>query len=438
MAPQLTESANGIDVRTVILKSEVFPDGEKLGSYSGPDNRFALMSIQSPGAKVGIALTDTFISGTVRRVANMFKALSLQHPSRYHLIVSEELYGWLNRAQYHLDDYPNVHHLKVRSRLDSKKWETESLTFEDVGRYLTLRNFRKQTAHIIKEENIRILQVVLDSVYMFGLHPIPGVVQIASLVSHLRRHYDNTNLMGRVLRFCLGRYDLIDCISPRIYELGLQNGFPPNKMFCAPNSFVNVEQYKPEKKNVNQIVFAARLNDFKNPELYLNAINETHEQCPQAEFHLLGTGPLRERIKRRLHTLGLQCRVHSGFMWDTSRVLNKSSINVHLEEEDNYPNQSLLEGMAAGNAIVATDVGLTRRLAGEDNGIVIPPSDTRALTKAMIWMLEHPGETLKMGKRSREKVLREHTLDSYLKYIEDVYDRASLPLLGKRDPDERT
>ena len=90
--------------------------------------------------------------------------------------------------------------------------------------------------------------------------------------------------------------------------------------------------------------------------------------------------------------------VHFEFVWDTSSILNRTAINVQLQEDDNYPSQSLLEGMASGNAIVATDVGLTRRLVDESNGILIPsPSATGALAKAIKWMLGHPTETLDMG-----------------------------------------
>jgi glycosyltransferase involved in cell wall biosynthesis len=106
-------------------------------------------------------------------------------------------------------------------------------------------------------------------------------------------------------------------------------------------------------------------------------------------------------------------------------VLNRSSISVHLQQEDNYPSQSLLEGMASGNAIIATDVGLTRRLVDAGSGILIPLSDPEALSNAMIWTLDHPGATRTMGKRSREKVLREHTVGRYLEYVNELYDRAS-------------
>lgn len=80
--------------------------------------------------------------------------------------------------------------------------------------------------------------------------------------------------------------------------------------------------------------------------------------------------------------------------------------------------------MAAGNAIIATDVGLTRRLVDESNGILIPSSNASALADAMIWMLKHPKETTTMGRRSREKVLRSNNADDYLSYIGELHDRA--------------
>jgi glycosyltransferase involved in cell wall biosynthesis len=159
--------------------------------------------------------------------------------------------------------------------------------------------------------------------------------------------------------------------------------------------------------------------------MYVDAMERTYQAYPRVEFFLLGKGPLSEHITRRLSVLRSGISVHYAFMWDTSRVLNESSINIHLQQEANYPSQSLLEGMASGNAIIATYVGLTRRLVGENNGIVIPLSDSEALADAMIWMLKHHEATRAMGRRSRGKVLREHTILSCLGYVNELYDRAS-------------
>lgn len=205
----------------------------------------------------------------------------------------------------------------------------------------------------------------------------------------------------------------------------MQNGVPGHKVFCAPNSFVDTKRYRPEPKDPNSVVFATRLHKFKGPDYFLDAINRTYKKHPQAKFHLLGTGPLSEYVANRLSTFqGIS--IHYEFMWDTSEVLNKSSINLQLQQEDNYPSQSLLEGMAAGNAIIATDVGLTRRLVDASNGILIPLSNARALADAMIWMLKHPEETRAMGRRSRERVLRRHTIANYLTYVDGLHMRAGM------------
>jgi glycosyltransferase involved in cell wall biosynthesis len=388
-----------------------------------------LKPILNSPVKVGIALTDTFASGTSRRVANLFCALSEQNRVRYHLFLPEEIYHELNSADYHLERYHGVHPLKVKSRWDSKRWENPTLGTDDVGRVLTLQNFRNQVARIVEKESIKILHAHNDSVYMFGVHAIPGIIQIASLASIERRNYDRRGFFGGLLMFCLRRYDLIDCLSPQIRNCLLRNGISARKIMVAPNSFVNVQRYRPAAKNTDSVVFATRLHGFKNPGLFVDAMERTHEAHPHAEFFLLGKGPLSEHIAGRLSALRSDIIVHYSFMRDTSAVLNASLINVHLQQEDNYPSQSLLEGMASGNAIIATDVGLTRRLVDESNGILIPLSGSKALVDAMIWMLKHPRATRAMGERSRVKVLREHTISRYLGHVNELYDRASR-LLG--------
>ena len=123
-----------------------------------------LKPILNPPVKVGIALTDTFASGTSRRVANLFCALSEQNRVRYHLFLPEEIFDELNNAKYRLERYHGVHPLKVKSRWDSKRWENPTLGTDDVGRVLTLQNFRNQVARIVEKESIKILHAHNDSV----------------------------------------------------------------------------------------------------------------------------------------------------------------------------------------------------------------------------------------------------------------------------------
>jgi len=107
------------------------------------------------------------------------------------------------------------------------------------------------------------------------------------------------------------------------------------------------------------------------------------------------------------------------FASQPTEILNQSAIFVSLQAADNYPSQSLLEAMACGNAIIATDVGETWRLVDETNGIRIPPS-AHALTNAVVTLLQS-AQLAEYGRVSRQRVLAEHTAERYFEYITSVY-----------------
>jgi glycosyltransferase involved in cell wall biosynthesis len=60
-----------------------------------------------------------------------------------------------------------------------------------------------------------------------------------------------------------------------------------------------------------------------------------------------------------------------------------------LQHFNNYPSQSLLEAMACGNAVVATNVGETHRLVDETVGLLIEP-EAPALAEALNRLLDSP------------------------------------------------
>jgi glycosyltransferase involved in cell wall biosynthesis len=106
-----------------------------------------------------------------------------------------------------------------------------------------------------------------------------------------------------------------------------------------------------------------------------------------------------------------------------TRILNRSSIFVSLQILENYPSQSLLEAMACGNAVVATDIGETWRLVDEKNGIRIP-SSPEALADAIVNLLDDPHLSRKQ-QASRQRVLSEHTPERFFRHITHVYRQAA-------------
>jgi glycosyltransferase involved in cell wall biosynthesis len=82
---------------------------------------------------------------------------------------------------------------------------------------------------------------------------------------------------------------------------------------------------------------------------------------------------------------------------------------------------ALLEYMAAGRAIVATDVGANARLVrAEREGLIVPPGDDVALERAIRRYLECPPLARDLGAAARTRA-REYSRESMVRRFEDFF-----------------
>ena len=124
------------------------------------------------------------------------------------------------------------------------------------------------------------------------------------------------------------------------------------------------------------------------------------------ELHVCGSGPL------QLNIAG--AKVYSSV--DPFEVLSRAKISLSLQPLGNYPSQVVLESMASGCAIIATDTGETRKFLDESCAILIP-YDSEALFRAIESLLSNPERRERLGKAARVKVLSEHTIERYANYF---------------------
>lgn len=95
---------------------------------------------------------------------------------------------------------------------------------------------------------------------------------------------------------------------------------------------------------------------------------------------------------------------------------------MSIQEFDNYSSQSLMEAMASGCAVVASDRGETGKLVTDDTGFRVPLS-AEAVAERLDYMLNHFDDTIAMGLQARKKVMQEHTIERYVAYLEGVHER---------------
>ena len=83
---------------------------------------------------------------------------------------------------------------------------------------------------------------------------------------------------------------------------------------------------------------------------------------------------------------------------------------------------ALLEYMAAGRAVIATDVGANATLVrhGKD-GLIVPPDNDAALVDAIGEMLANPLRAAGYGASARKRVEAEYSRDAMRKRFEGFY-----------------
>jgi len=89
---------------------------------------------------------------------------------------------------------------------------------------------------------------------------------------------------------------------------------------------------------------------------------------------------------------------------------------------ENLGSSSLLEAMASGNAVVATDVGQTRQIVDATVGH-LTPVDPVALADAITALLDDPVGTAEKGRAARERVLARYGPEQYVDSLLRVYER---------------
>ncbi len=220
--------------------------------------------------------------------------------------------------------------------------------------------------------------------------------------------------------------DAVDFLSPYIAEGVKKRGIKirEDKINIAPSSFIDYSKCVPGSKESFEFAFAARLEPDKNPLLYLEAALIILKKYPDIKFHLLGEGSLVSRVNDFITANGLKEKINFTFHKNPPEIFAGTSGFVSLQTGTNYPSQSVIEAMACGNAVIASNTGDTGLLINSTNGILVELS-VNSVVSAMEKLITDRSLTKKLGDAGRDFVLQNHTIEKvsayYTELIKKVY-----------------
>jgi len=156
--------------------------------------------------------------------------------------------------------------------------------------------------------------------------------------------------------------------------------------------------------------FAARLEEGKGPLLLLDALAKVNGEHPLAVAKIAGTGPQLPEAKARVRELGLAdaCEFVGHYSEPRTRSAFMRSLDVFVLPSfaEGTPN-SIIEAMAHGVPVIASNVGGIPDIIDADSGILVPSGDAGALADAMMTLTrdhERRNEMAAAARRRYEKL----------------------------------
>jgi glycosyltransferase involved in cell wall biosynthesis len=170
------------------------------------------------------------------------------------------------------------------------------------------------------------------------------------------------------------------------------------------------------------IGLTARMTAQKGHRHLLDALPALLERVPRLRCLFVGDGPLRAELERAAARLGVAgvCRF-TGARSDVADVLSLLDVAVLPSLSEGLP-FALLEAMALGKPVVATDVGGNAEVVADgETGLIVPARDPAALARALTILLEQPLTARTMGQRGGARVRERFTLTQMCESLERLY-----------------
>ncbi len=154
----------------------------------------------------------------------------------------------------------------------------------------------------------------------------------------------------------------------------------------------------------------------------LDAMPSILEHVPDAQLRLVGDGPERRLLERRVQDLGIREHVDMpGAASDARSALHGTSVFVHPSWAESFP-YAVLDAMALGLPVVATDVGgVSEAVRDGLTGRLVRPHDPSQLSAAVVPLLLDLRLAARLGEAGREAV-RAFSVDDMVEQTEAVYE----------------
>jgi glycosyltransferase involved in cell wall biosynthesis len=348
-------------------------------------------------------------------------------------------------------------HLACFDRRGPLLKEAEALVSGEVSQF-PLRGFQHpltvvqltRFARLLRKHRIDVLHTHDFYTNVFGLAG-GALAGVPARVGSRRETFGfRSETQKRVERWAYGFAHAIVCNSVAVQRQLVLEGVAEEKTAVVYNG-LDLERVKPSgvtrANAIAQLGLAASESQrfvtlvanmrhpVKDQPTFLKAAARVVKLVPNAAFVLAGEGELREQISDLAVSLGLRDKaLFPGRVDRVADLLEISDVCVLSSRAEGFSN-SILEYMAAGKPVVATEVGGAAEAIQEGvSGYLVPAGDDELMAERITRLLQDPAKARSMGEKGRQIISEHFSCETQRQRCEELYQRI---LTNKKTVSER-
>lgn len=219
---------------------------------------------------------------------------------------------------------------------------------------------------------------------------------------------DARSRLLRVRRWTIAEFDRVFAVSADAREQLLQHGIRGLNGVDVILNGVDLARFVPRTEsewNGTHIVHVGRLDRIKGQDILLAAMPHVRNAVPAVRLTIVGDGPTRSALAAQARQLGVDSIVEFAGATDDVRPWLQAADLFVLPSRSEGISLALLEAMACGIPVVATDVGGNHEVIRSNTvGALVAAEQPEQLAAAMVKLLLAPDARRAMGAAGRIEV----------------------------------
>jgi glycosyltransferase involved in cell wall biosynthesis len=174
--------------------------------------------------------------------------------------------------------------------------------------------------------------------------------------------------------------------------------------------------------------FAGRIAAPKGALMMVDALARARATVPGITLRVAGAGPQERplRARARQHGISDACERTATYAGPAERTAFMRDLDVLLlpSDTEGTPN-CIVEAMAHGVPVISTEIGGIPDVVSPEVGILVPPGDVDALSRAMTWLADDTLQRARMGLAAVERYQRLFAPASVMPLLLETYHRVA-------------